>query len=70
MVDDIYIYVKRLIKLYEWKQVEKGFVAQVADVIDGRIAPMNEEQMKEADKKIKGEFGDVKHVRGVISMDR
>ncbi|KAK1437748.1 hypothetical protein QVD17_03546 [Tagetes erecta] len=51
-------------------RVDKGFVAQVADVVTGRTAPMNEEQMNEAEKTIKGEFSDVKHVRGVISMGR
>ncbi|KAD3642247.1 hypothetical protein E3N88_31471 [Mikania micrantha] len=50
--------------------VDKGFVAQVADVAGGRKAPMNEEQRKEAEKTIKGEFSDVKHVRGILSMGR
>lgn len=51
-------------------RVDKGFVAQVADVSSGRTAPMNEEQRKEAEKTIKGEFSDVKHVRGILSMGR
>ncbi|CAI9275852.1 unnamed protein product [Lactuca saligna] len=51
-------------------RVDKGFVAQVADVSNGRTAPMNEEQRTEADKTIKGEFSDVKHVRGILSMGR
>lgn len=51
-------------------QVDKGFVAQVADVANGRSAPMNEEQRKEAEKTIVGEFSDVKHVRGTLSMGR
>ncbi|AAD14500.1 Hypothetical protein [Arabidopsis thaliana] len=51
-------------------RVDKGFVAQVADVASGRSAPMNEEQRKEAEKKIVGEFSDVKHVRGTLSMGR
>ncbi|KAK1437749.1 hypothetical protein QVD17_03547 [Tagetes erecta] len=51
-------------------RVDKGFVAQVADVAGGRLAPMNEEQRKEAEKTIKGEFSDVKHVRGILSMGR
>ncbi|CAH2033843.1 unnamed protein product [Thlaspi arvense] len=51
-------------------RVDKGFVAQVADVANGRSAPMNEEQRKEAEKKIVGEFSDVKHVRGTLSMGR
>ncbi|KAG2269282.1 hypothetical protein Bca4012_071579 [Brassica carinata] len=51
-------------------RVDKGFVAQVADVASGRSAPMNEEQRKEAEKTIVGEFSDVKHVRGILSMGR
>lgn len=51
-------------------QVDKGFVAQVADVDGGRTAPMNEEQRVEAEKKVVGEFSDVKHVRGILSMGR
>lgn len=51
-------------------QVDKGFVAQVADVVGGRLAPMNEEQRTEAEKTVVGEFSDVKHVRGILSMGR
>ncbi|XP_019170506.1 PREDICTED: peptidyl-prolyl cis-trans isomerase CYP23 [Ipomoea nil] len=51
-------------------RVDKGFVAQVADVAGGRTAPMNEEQRVEAEKTVKGEFSDVKHVRGILSMGR
>ncbi|XP_010552587.1 PREDICTED: peptidyl-prolyl cis-trans isomerase CYP23 [Tarenaya hassleriana] len=51
-------------------RVDKGFVAQVADVATGRLAPMNEEQRKVAEKTIVGEFSDVKHVRGILSMGR
>ncbi|KAK3223083.1 hypothetical protein Dsin_010108 [Dipteronia sinensis] len=51
-------------------RVDKGFVAQVADVASGRSAPMNEEQRREAEKTIVGEFSDVKHVRGILSMGR
>ncbi|KAI8527314.1 hypothetical protein RHMOL_Rhmol12G0066100 [Rhododendron molle] len=51
-------------------RVDKGFVAQVADVVGGRTAPMNEEQKVEAEKKVVGEFSDVKHVRGILSMGR
>lgn len=51
-------------------QVDKGFVAQVADVVGGRIAPMNEEQRVVAEKTVVGEFSDVKHVRGILSMGR
>ncbi|CAN0925937.1 Peptidyl-prolyl cis-trans isomerase CYP23 [Linum grandiflorum] len=51
-------------------RVDKGFVAQVADVAGGRSAPMNEEQRVEAQKTVIGEFSDVKHVRGILSMGR
>ncbi|CAK9325987.1 unnamed protein product [Citrullus colocynthis] len=51
-------------------RVDKGFVAQVADVVGGRLAPMNEEQRVEAEKTVVGEFSDVKHVRGILSMGR
>ncbi|XP_024532294.1 peptidyl-prolyl cis-trans isomerase CYP23 [Selaginella moellendorffii] len=51
-------------------RVDKGFVAQVADVVGGRKAPLNEAQMEEGKKTIKGEFSDVKHVRGILSMGR
>ncbi|XP_059655889.1 peptidyl-prolyl cis-trans isomerase CYP23 [Cornus florida] len=51
-------------------RVDKGFVAQVADVVGGREAPMNEEQREEAEKTVVGEFSDVKHVRGILSMGR
>lgn len=53
-----------------WIQVDKGFVAQVADVANGRTAPMNEEQRTIAVKTVVGEFSDVKHVRGILSMGR
>ena len=51
-------------------QVDKGFVAQVADVIGGREAPLNEEQRDEGEKTVPGEFSKVKHVRGILSMGR
>nr|KJB30379.1 hypothetical protein B456_005G140100 [Gossypium raimondii] len=51
-------------------RVDRGFVAQVADVASGRSAPMNEKQRREAEKTIVGEFSDVKHVRGILSMGR
>uniref|UniRef100_A0A7N0TRV1 Peptidyl-prolyl cis-trans isomerase n=2 Tax=Magnoliopsida TaxID=3398 RepID=A0A7N0TRV1_KALFE len=51
-------------------RVDKGFVAQVADVANGRTAPMNEEQRVEAYKTVVGEFSQVKHVRGILSMGR
>ncbi|KAJ0037761.1 hypothetical protein Pint_22705 [Pistacia integerrima] len=51
-------------------RIDKGFVAQVADVVGGRSAPMNEVQRLEAEKTVIGEFSDVKHVRGILSMGR
>ncbi|GMH15319.1 hypothetical protein Nepgr_017160 [Nepenthes gracilis] len=51
-------------------RVDKGFVAQVADVVGGRTAPMNDEQREEAEKTVVGEFSNVKHVRGILSMGR
>ncbi|KAK8970742.1 hypothetical protein KSP40_PGU001465 [Platanthera guangdongensis] len=51
-------------------RVDKGFVAQVADISQGRSAPMNEEQKFEAQKTVVGEFSKVKHVRGTLSMGR
>lgn len=53
-----------------WAQVDRGFVAQVADVMGGRTARMNAEQRAEAQKRIVGEFSAVKHVRGILSMGR
>jgi cyclophilin family peptidyl-prolyl cis-trans isomerase len=51
-------------------RIDKGFVAQVADVMGGRTAPMNLEQRLEAKKTVVGEFSNVKHVRGILSMGR
>uniref|UniRef100_A0A0E0RAN3 Peptidyl-prolyl cis-trans isomerase n=4 Tax=Oryza TaxID=4527 RepID=A0A0E0RAN3_ORYRU len=51
-------------------RVDKGFVAQVASVVGGRTAPMNDEQQEEAEKSVVGEFSTVKHVRGILSMGR
>ncbi|KMZ56800.1 putative Peptidyl-prolyl cis-trans isomerase [Zostera marina] len=51
-------------------RVDKGFVAQVADVFNGRLAPLNEEQREVAVKTVVGEFSTVKHVRGILSMGR
>lgn len=42
----------------------------MADVVGGRTAPMNEEQRGEGEKTVVGEFSDVKHVKGVLSMGR
>jgi len=55
---------------WELVQVDRGFVAQVADVVGGRTAPMNEEQRLEAVKTVVGEFSKVKHIRGILSMGR
>ncbi|KAG9144731.1 hypothetical protein Leryth_024401 [Lithospermum erythrorhizon] len=51
-------------------RVDKGFVAQVAAVMGGRSAPMNAVQREEAEKTIVGEFSEVKHVTGILSMGR
>ncbi|KAI3981457.1 hypothetical protein MKX01_007384, partial [Papaver californicum] len=48
--------------------VDKGFVAQVADVVYGRSAPLNDKQREHGEKTIVGEFSKVKHVRGILSM--
>eukprot|EP00898_Chlorokybus_atmophyticus_P008270 jgi/Chlat1/8444/Chrsp80S07924 len=51
-------------------RVDKGFVAQVADVIGGRTVGMDARQHMEAAKTVPGEFSKVKHVRGTLSMAR
>jgi len=51
-------------------RVDRGFVAQVADVIGGREAPLNAEQRAEGEKTVPGEFSKVKHIRGILSMGR
>ncbi|KAM7251676.1 hypothetical protein ACFE04_023559 [Oxalis oulophora] len=51
-------------------RVDKGFVAQVADVVGGRSAPMNDEQRQEGEKTVVAEFSHVKHVKGILSMGR
>eukprot|EP00249_Psilotum_nudum_P025320 c29676_g1_i1 orf=83-943(+) len=51
-------------------RVDKGFVAQVADVVAGREVPLNAEQLEEGQKTVIGEFSDVKHVKGILSMGR
>lgn len=53
-------------------QVDKGFVAQVADVDTGRTAPMSPLQKAEAAAKVPLEVdARVKHVRrGLLSMAR
>lgn len=42
----------------------------MAAVVGGRSAPLNEEQKLEAEKTVIGEFSEVKHVRGILSMGR
>ncbi|KAG2500751.1 hypothetical protein HYH03_001515 [Edaphochlamys debaryana] len=52
-------------------RVDKGFVAQVSDVIGGRTIKLNEEQQKEASKNVPLEVvKGVKHHAGVTSMGR
>jgi hypothetical protein len=51
-------------------QVDKGFVAQIADVVGGRQVQLDARQLEEGDKAIPGETSDVPHVRGILSMAR
>eukprot|EP00877_Chromochloris_zofingiensis_P005127 jgi/Chrzof1/14615/Cz09g09160.t1_CYP23 len=52
-------------------RVDKGFVAQVADVVGGRTYDMNHKQKAEAGKTVPLEVKEgVKHVAGVLSMGR
>ncbi|GIL60334.1 hypothetical protein Vafri_14960 [Volvox africanus] len=52
-------------------RVDKGFVAQISDVVGGRTIPMNDEQQKEASKTVPLEVVQgVKHHAGVLSMAR
>ncbi|KXZ49401.1 hypothetical protein GPECTOR_21g627 [Gonium pectorale] len=52
-------------------RVDKGFVAQTADVVGGRSIPMNAEQNAEASKTVPLEVVQgVKHHAGVLSMAR
>eukprot|EP00899_Mesostigma_viride_P028573 jgi/Mesvir1/8900/Mv02782-RA.1 len=51
-------------------RVDRGFVAQVADCLSGRTAPMDARQRKEASLQIPGEFSPIKHVKGTLSMAR
>lgn len=45
-------------------------MAQVADVVGGREAPLSVEQREEGEKTVPGEFSKVKHVWGILSMGR
>lgn len=51
-------------------QVDKGYVAQVADVVGGWSAPMNEEERIQDGNTITGELSNVEHVKGILSMWR
>mmetsp|Transcript_65402 Transcript_65402/g.206693 ORF Transcript_65402/g.206693 Transcript_65402/m.206693 type:complete len:174 (-) Transcript_65402:209-730(-) len=51
-------------------RVDKGFVAQIADVNGGRTAPMMGALREEASKTVPGEFSSVPHTRGILSMAR
>jgi cyclophilin family peptidyl-prolyl cis-trans isomerase len=52
-------------------RVDKGFVAQVADVAGGRTAPSNHLQRDQAAKTVPLEVrADVKHTAGAVSMGR
>ncbi|EFJ45128.1 hypothetical protein VOLCADRAFT_64009 [Volvox carteri f. nagariensis] len=52
-------------------RVDKGFVAQISDVVGGRTVPMNDEQQREASKTVPLEvMQGVKHHAGVLSMGR
>ncbi|KAH7285317.1 hypothetical protein KP509_33G022100 [Ceratopteris richardii] len=68
-------HITKLVKLGAYNtnhffRVDRGFVAQVADVVGGREVPLNPEQRREGDKTIVGEFSSVKHTKGVLSMGR
>ncbi|GIL80517.1 hypothetical protein Vretimale_16050 [Volvox reticuliferus] len=52
-------------------RVDKGFVAQISDVVGGRTIAMNDEQQREASKTVPLEVvPGVKHHAGVLSMGR
>ncbi|KAI5077624.1 hypothetical protein GOP47_0007448 [Adiantum capillus-veneris] len=68
-------HITKLVKLGAYNtnhffRVDRGFVAQVADVVGGREAPLNAEQRKEGEKTVIGEFSNVKHTKGILSMGR
>jgi cyclophilin family peptidyl-prolyl cis-trans isomerase len=50
-------------------RVDAGFVAQVAGV-ESRSAPMDAYQKEIARRTLPGEFSEVKHARGILSMGR
>jgi cyclophilin family peptidyl-prolyl cis-trans isomerase len=52
-------------------RVDKGFVAQTADVVSGRLVPLSPMQQREAEVKVPLEVTEaVKHEEGTLSMAR
>lgn len=51
-------------------RVDRGFVAQVAAVVGGREVALDGVQEQEGEKTVLGEFSDVQHKRGILSMGR
>lgn len=73
------ITVKHIIKLFQlgcyntnhFFRVDKGFVAQVADVVHSRLVPLSPMQQREAEITVPLEVtADVKHAEGILSMGR
>ena len=73
------ITVKHIIKLFQlgcyntnhFFRVDKGFVAQVADVAHSRLVPLSPMQQREAEITVPLEVReDVKHAEGILSMGR
>lgn len=73
------ITVKHIIKLFQlgcyntnhFFRVDKGFVAQVADVVHSRLVPLSPMQKREAEITVPLEVtADVKHAEGILSMGR
>jgi len=54
----------------EFFRVDRGFVAQLQDARSGRTVPLNQEQAEVANVQVRGEFSDLRHVRGTLSMAR
>ena len=51
-------------------QVDRGFVAQIADIGGGRRASMDKRQEAVAFLTVPPEFSTVPHTRGILSMAR
>jgi cyclophilin family peptidyl-prolyl cis-trans isomerase len=52
-------------------RVDKGFVAQVQSVHSSSVQqPLSAECVAESDKNVPGEFTNIRHVRGTLSMGR